>query len=85
MVWQTAVHPVVALELLAEGVWQGVGVNGPEAFRADPFLDLLADEAHPAVYDVCRRHADSLSAPRGWTLLDRRRGPASLAGPLTEL
>jgi len=49
------------------------------------FLDLLADEAHPAAYDICRRHADNLSAPRGWTLLDRRRGPASLAGHLTGL
>jgi hypothetical protein len=47
------------------------------------FLDVLAEEAHPAVYDVCRRHADSLSVPRGWHLVDRRRGPATLAGHLT--
>ena len=46
-------------------------------------LDVLADEAHPAVYDVCRRHADSLSVPRGWTLLDRRYGATALAGHLT--
>ncbi len=42
VVWQTAVHPVVACELIAEGVWTGAGVMGPEAFSADPFLDLLA-------------------------------------------
>lgn len=42
VVWQTALNPIVALELLASGVWQGVGVLGPEAFSADPFLDLLA-------------------------------------------
>jgi hypothetical protein len=42
VVWQTAVNPVVALELLASGVWSGVGVLGPEAFPARPFLDLLA-------------------------------------------
>ena len=42
VVWQTAVHPVVACELIAEGVWKGAGVNGPEAFSADPFLELLA-------------------------------------------
>ncbi|MEO7423024.1 MAG: saccharopine dehydrogenase C-terminal domain-containing protein [Ornithinibacter sp.] len=42
VVWQTAVNPVVALELLATGVWSGVGVLGPEAFDAVPFLDLLA-------------------------------------------
>jgi saccharopine dehydrogenase-like NADP-dependent oxidoreductase len=41
VVWQTAVNPVVALELLAEGVWSGVGVLGPEAFDAVPFLDRL--------------------------------------------
>ena len=42
MVWQTAVNPVVALELLADGVWKGSGVLGPEAFDPQPFLDLLA-------------------------------------------
>jgi len=41
VVWQTAVHPVVACELIAEGIWTGAGVKGPEAFSADPFLDLL--------------------------------------------
>ena len=47
VVWQTAVNPVVALELLAEGVWEGAGVLGPEAFDAVPFLDLLADYGSP--------------------------------------
>src|SRR6478736_4049650 len=42
VVWQTAVNPVVALELLARGTWKGAGVLGPEAFDAVPFLDLLA-------------------------------------------
>src|SRR6187402_1843915 len=32
VVWQTAVNPVVALELLARGTWAGTGVLGPEAF-----------------------------------------------------
>ena len=41
VVWQTAVHPVVACELIAEGVWNDAGVLGPEAFSADPFLELL--------------------------------------------
>lgn len=41
VVWQTAVNPVVALELLATGAWSGTGVLGPEAFDAVPFLDLL--------------------------------------------
>ena len=43
VVWQTAINPVVALELLATGVWSGSGVLGPEAFDAVPFLDLLKD------------------------------------------
>jgi saccharopine dehydrogenase-like NADP-dependent oxidoreductase len=42
VVWQTALNPVVALELLATGVWSGTGVLGPEAFDAQPFLDLMA-------------------------------------------
>ena len=41
VVWQTAVNPAVALELLATGVWSGTGVRGPESFDAVPFLDLL--------------------------------------------
>ncbi|MFA7324741.1 MAG: saccharopine dehydrogenase C-terminal domain-containing protein [Candidatus Nanopelagicales bacterium] len=45
VVWQTALNPVTALELLATGVWQGEGVLGPEAFDAVPFLDLL-ETAH---------------------------------------
>jgi saccharopine dehydrogenase-like NADP-dependent oxidoreductase len=43
VVWQTAMNPVVALELLATGAWSGAGVLGPEAFDAVPFLDLLRD------------------------------------------
>jgi len=42
VVWQTAVNPVVALELLATGAWSGSGVLGPEAFDGVPFLELLA-------------------------------------------
>jgi saccharopine dehydrogenase-like NADP-dependent oxidoreductase len=41
VVWQTALNPVVALELLATGAWSGVGVLGPEALPPKPFLDLV--------------------------------------------
>ncbi len=44
VVWQTAVNPIVALELIARGVWSGAGVLGPEAFDAVPFLQLLAGD-----------------------------------------
>jgi saccharopine dehydrogenase (NAD+, L-lysine forming) len=47
VVWQTAINPVVALELLATGAWSGSGVRGPEAFDAAPFLDLLAAYGSP--------------------------------------
>jgi len=47
VVWQTALTPVVGLELVAEGVWQGAGVLGPEAFDAVPFLDLLTEYGAP--------------------------------------
>ena len=47
VVWQTAINPVVALELVAEGVWSGAGVLGPEAFGARPFLDLLVEHGTP--------------------------------------
>ncbi len=47
VVWQTAINPVIALELLAGGTWQGSGVLGPEAFDAVPFLDLLTAYGSP--------------------------------------
>ena len=47
VVWQTAINPVVALELLANGTWTGVGVLGPEALDATPFLELLTAYGSP--------------------------------------
>jgi saccharopine dehydrogenase-like NADP-dependent oxidoreductase len=47
VVWQTALNPAVALELLAAGTWSGRGVLGPEAFPARPYLDLLAAYGSP--------------------------------------
>jgi saccharopine dehydrogenase (NAD+, L-lysine forming) len=43
VVWQTAVNPVIAMELIHKGIWQPDGVNGPEWFDAKPFLDLLEE------------------------------------------
>jgi saccharopine dehydrogenase-like NADP-dependent oxidoreductase len=47
VVWQTAINPVIALELMSEGVWSGAGVLGPEAFQPKPFLDLLTEYGSP--------------------------------------
>jgi saccharopine dehydrogenase-like NADP-dependent oxidoreductase len=47
VVWQTAVNPVAALELIDSGAWSGSGVLGPEALPASPFLDLLTQYGSP--------------------------------------
>ena len=44
VVWQTAVNPIVAMELIDNRTWTGAGVLGPEAFDAVPFLELLAGD-----------------------------------------
>ena len=43
VVWQTAINPVIALELIHNGIWKPQGVNGPEWFESKPFLDLLEE------------------------------------------
>jgi saccharopine dehydrogenase (NAD+, L-lysine forming) len=61
VVLQTALNPVVAMELLATGAWSGAGVRGPEAFDAVPFLDLLADYGeHHGEIDVPDRRPTSI-------------------------
>ncbi|MBV1938610.1 saccharopine dehydrogenase NADP-binding domain-containing protein [Streptomyces sp. BV286] len=47
VVWQTAINPVAALELIASGAWHGRGVLGPEALPPRPFLDLLTEYGSP--------------------------------------
>ncbi|HEX4186424.1 MAG TPA: saccharopine dehydrogenase C-terminal domain-containing protein [Solirubrobacteraceae bacterium] len=47
VVWQTAINPIVALELLDGGAWQGTGVLGPEAFPPKPYLERLAELGSP--------------------------------------
>jgi saccharopine dehydrogenase (NAD+, L-lysine-forming) len=43
----SAINPVIALELIAAGVWTGAGILGPEAFAPEPFLDLLVEYGSP--------------------------------------
>jgi saccharopine dehydrogenase (NAD+, L-lysine forming) len=40
--WQTGVCPVIAMELLAEGIWKGQGVLSPESFDPGPFLERMS-------------------------------------------
>jgi saccharopine dehydrogenase-like NADP-dependent oxidoreductase len=47
VVWQTAINPIIALELLASGEWQDKGVLGSEAFPPQPFLAKLEEYGSP--------------------------------------
>jgi saccharopine dehydrogenase-like NADP-dependent oxidoreductase len=60
VVWQTAVNPVVALELIDSGAWSGAGVLGPEALPSGPFLGLLTEYGSPW---ACEERAPAASRP----------------------
>ncbi len=47
VVAQTAFSPVIMMELLAKGEWQGKGVLGPEWFPSEPFLKLTDKYGFP--------------------------------------
>ncbi len=47
VVWQTALNPVIACELLHEGIWKPEGVNGPEWFDPKPFLEKVMEYGAP--------------------------------------
>jgi saccharopine dehydrogenase-like NADP-dependent oxidoreductase len=64
VVWQTAINPVIALELLATGDWKGTGVLGPEAFPAAPFLAKLEEYGAPhGVLELDPADSGSASSP----------------------
>ncbi len=48
VVAQTAVGPVVMLDLIANGIWKAEGVVGPEAFDPDPFVLKMKEYGFPA-------------------------------------
>ena len=47
VVAQTAFNPLIAWDLLNQGIWKGAGVLGPEAFDAVPFMEKMADYDFP--------------------------------------
>jgi len=47
VVAQTAFSAVIAMDLIEHGMWQGVGVLGPEAFEPDPFMEKMKDYGFP--------------------------------------
>ena len=60
VVWQTAVNPVIAMELIHRGEWKPLGVNGPEWFDPKPFLALL--EEHGSSWKMREEDASSIVA-----------------------
>ncbi|HUM56154.1 MAG TPA: saccharopine dehydrogenase NADP-binding domain-containing protein [Bacillota bacterium] len=62
VVAQTAVGPVIALELIAKGIWNLEGVYGPESFDPDPFVERLAKYEFPAgIREMDSEYADFLN------------------------
>src|SRR5215207_7149519 len=47
VVAQTAFTPVIAMDLLEHGVWNGSGVLGPEAFDPMPFMTKMKEYGFP--------------------------------------
>ena len=41
VVWQTAINPVIAMELIHDKIWEPTGVCGPEWLDPKPFLNLM--------------------------------------------
>jgi len=62
VVAQTAVTPVIMLELLSKGIWSGKGVFGPESFDPDPVVERLAKYEFPAgLREMDSEYAEKLS------------------------
>lgn len=51
--------------------WPAAATLSYRYASAEVWLSDLQDD-HPATHDLCPHHADSLSVPRGWSLVDRR-------------
>jgi saccharopine dehydrogenase-like NADP-dependent oxidoreductase len=63
VVAQTAVGPVIMMELIDRGIWNLRGVHGPESFDPDPFMERLAKYGFPAALrEMDSEYADALGA-----------------------
>lgn len=47
VVAQVAFSPLLAMDLIEHGIWQGTGVLGPEAFDPLPFMERMAEYGFP--------------------------------------
>jgi saccharopine dehydrogenase-like NADP-dependent oxidoreductase len=48
VVAQTAFNPVIMMELLSLGIWKGKGVQNPEYFAPEPFIERMEKYGFPA-------------------------------------
>ncbi|MDR2457101.1 MAG: saccharopine dehydrogenase NADP-binding domain-containing protein [Clostridiales Family XIII bacterium] len=70
VVAQTAVNPVIMLELLDAGIWKLTGVHGPESFEPEPFIERLEKYEFPAgIREMESEYADAKDAEALKTLL----------------
>lgn len=62
VVAQTAVGPVIMMELVATGEWNLKGVHGPESFDPDPFVARLAKYEFPSgIREMDSEYADVMN------------------------
>ena len=63
VVAQTAVTPVIMLELISKGIMDLKGVHGPESFDPDPIIERYAKYEFPAgMREMDSEYADMLNA-----------------------
>jgi saccharopine dehydrogenase-like NADP-dependent oxidoreductase len=73
VVAQTAVGPVIMLELIDRGIWDLKGVYGPESFPPAPFVERLAAYEFPAgLLEMDSEYAEALNRRK---LLDLAAAP----------
>lgn len=65
VVAQTAVTPVIMMELVSKGIWDLKGVHGPESFDPDPFVERLVKYEFPAgLREMESEYADAMDEER---------------------
>ena len=70
VVWQTAVNPVVALELLSPAPGRAPGCSARRRSTPEPFLDLLTEYGSPWGQQELHPVDIALSSVRGERLRD---------------
>lgn len=72
VVAQTAVSPVIMMELIAKGIWNDAGAWGPEHFDPDPFVERLAKYEFPAgIREMDSEYADCMNEKAMLNLLEK--------------